>query len=198
MKTLIKLFLIAGLLQPLLARAGYGTNDFFVTLEPDSTNLIPGALEAAATSIECQPAEKDADGHWGNKIAGLQLSVRFRKSVYQSGEPVYATIVYRNTRKDDIMRTFPVYGGDHDFGFVIKDEDGNRLKDSFVPWKANENPGYNLEWPGGTQYIYESDLKERFGLTNPGTYSVAVYRKLPNGKGVIYLYSSEAKVTIAQ
>jgi len=198
MKTLIKLFLVACLWHPLLTRAGYGNNPFFVTLEPGTTNLIAGAIANARTNIECQPEEKDKEGHWGNKVTGLQLSLRFPKSVYQANEPIDATIIYRNTRQDSLMVCRWVYGGDDDFGFVVRDENGNRLRDSFVPYNTSNIT--SVWWPPGTQYIYQSNLAERFGLTNPGTYSITVYRRLPNTdlKFLEDLYSTAVTITIAE
>lgn len=198
MKTLTTLFLAACLLAPLVARAGYDTNSFFVTLEPGSTNLVPDAIENARNDIKCQLAEQDADGHWGNKIVGLQLSLRFSKSDFQANEPVYATIIYRNTRNDYLLRCYQVYGGDRDFGFLIRDENGNRLRDSSPSQDVSDIS--SVVWPPGTQYIYQSNLTDRFGLSNPGTYSIVVYRRLPNpdGKGDVVLYSTAATITISE
>ena len=195
----MKLLLIACLLAPLLARAGYGTNSFFVTLEPKTTNLFSGAIENARTNIECQPAEQDTGGNWGNKFDGLQLSLRFEKSAYRADEQIIATIIYRNTSDNYAMRCRWAYGGDRDFDFAIRDENGNRLRDSFVPQYFPAVTA--IWWPPGTQYIYQSNLTERFGLSKPGTYSVLVGRRLPSPAGVksvVYLYSAPATITITE
>lgn len=198
MKTLIKLFLIGCLLQPLLTRAGYGDNSFFVTLDPGTTNVTDEALEDARTNIDCQPAGVDKKGHWGGVITGLQLGLSFPKSKFRVDEPVIATIIYRNTRKDYRMPCHWRYGGDLDFGFVIRDANGNRLADSFQPYPAFEKT--NVWWTPGTQYIYQSDLTQRFGLSNPGTYTVEVCRRLPNPayKTEAILFSSKATITISE
>ncbi len=87
--------------------------------EPPTTNAIPAgifvtddgnlfwgqrgkrvlnarAVQAAISSDECQPAEKDPRGNWGEAASGLQLSLRFEKNHYTNGEPVLAAAIIRN------------------------------------------------------------------------------------------------------
>jgi hypothetical protein len=158
------------------AFGGYGTNSFFVTLGERSSVVTPVAIEDAITNVECQPAENDPAGHWGDKIIGEQLSVRFAKDTYQTNEPIIAIIIYRNTRTDHDLNCSWAFGGDLDFQFVVKDKNGKELPDSFVP-PERVSPVVS-EWLPGTQYKYQSNLAKRYGLSKPETYSISVHRRL--------------------
>ncbi len=158
----------------LKANAGYGTNSFFVTLGERQGGPDFEAIELAKTNVECQPADNDPGGHWGERIIGEQLSIRFKKDAFQTNEPVIATIIYRNAGTNDLIHGTP-FGGDLDFRIVITDENGRQLPDSFVPGRTM---GHGSQWHPGTQYKCQSNLTHRFGLSKPGTYSISVHRKL--------------------
>ena len=166
---------IVGITEPVLA--GYDTNSFFVTLnERQGGHPAPEQIESAKTNIECQPAESDPAGHWGERIIGAQLSIRFAKDTYQTNEPIIATIIYRNTRTDRDLNYSWAFGGDLDFQFLIKDKNGKTFPDSFV--RPERVSPVVTRWPPGTQYKYHSNLTKRYGLSEPGTYSISVQRRL--------------------
>jgi hypothetical protein len=143
--------------------------------------------------MECQPAEDDPSGHWGAVVCGRELSIRFNENIFQSNEPIVATIIYRNVGTNVLNNDSP-YGGDLDFQFVIQDKDGNQLTDSFT---SGRTTGHGLPWIPGTQYKYKSNVTKRYGLSKAGTYSISVHRKLPNrGGGWLDLSSGTATITI--
>jgi len=196
MKNHLKTFFIVCVIMATKAVfAGYGTNSFFVTVEDGC--WTPEKLEIAATNAECQPAQNDLAGHWGKEIVGEQLSIRFEKSAFQSNEPVVATIIYRHSGTNDNLNYNRGFGGDLDFQFIIKDENGNELPDSFIPPKRISPSG--SRWPPGTQYKFVCDLTKRYGLSQPSKYSIYVRRKLSilDEKGNrINLLSSTATIKI--
>jgi|SRR5208282_34015 len=196
MKIHSKLFLIASILAVTqTVFAGYGTNSFFVTAD-GMWWWTPEKIQAAKTNIECQSAENDSAGHWSPIFYGYQLSIRFSKDVFQTNEPVIATIIFRNAGTNT-LNNFTPYGGDLDFKIVIKDENGKELPDSFVPGRTT---GHSSQWPPGTQYKYESNLTKRYGISKPGTYSVIVQRGFlnPNGNGWLVLSSGTATIKIIE
>jgi hypothetical protein len=199
MKKLLKLLLVTSIIATAkIALAGYGTNSFFVTLDPPGSSIVTQeAIENARTNIECQPAENDPAGHWGEKIIGEQLSIRFAKDIFQTNEPVIATIIFRNTRMDRDLNYGFAFGVDLDFQFVVKDENGNSLPDFFIPPERFSH--INTEWLPGTQYKYQSNLTKRYGLSKPGTYSVFVRRKaFRDTNGWVYVSSETATVKIIE
>jgi hypothetical protein len=177
-----------------VALAGYGTNSFFVTLnEWQGGHPNPEEIELAKTNIECQPAENDSAGHWGEKIIGEQLSIRFAKDVFQTNESVIAVIIYRHAGTNDNLNCSWMFGGDLDFQFVVKNEDGNSLPDSFAPLMSSLPT--TRKWLPGTQYKYQSNLTKRYGLSKPGTYSVSVRRKaFKDTNGWVYVSSGAATI----
>lgn len=174
--------------------AGYETNSFFVTPNEWSSVVTPDQIEDAKTNIECQPSENDPNGHWGPIYYGYQLSIRLNKDMFQTNEPVIATIIYRNTGTNVLHHGTP-YGGDLDFQIAILDENGRRLPDSFVPQRTT---GHGSQWQPGTQYKCQSNLTQRYGLIRLGTYSVSVHRRLsnPEANGWINLASGTATIKI--
>lgn len=190
MKLRFKLLVGVGISVAQAALAGYGTNLFFVTLGERSSVVTPEAIEDAKTNIECQPAENDPAGHWGEKIIGEQLSIRFAKDLLLTNESVIATIIYRHAGTNDNLNCSWMFGGDLDFQFVVKDEDGNSLPDSFAPQRSSLPAG--ARWLPGTQYKYQSNLTKRYGLSKPGVYSISVHRRLSirDAKGNLEVLSS--------
>jgi hypothetical protein len=193
----VKLFFIIGTITASrIAFAGYGTNSFFVTLSERSTIVTPEAIADAKTSIECQPTKDDPSGHWGKEITGEQLSIRFADSVFRTNEPVTATIIYRHAGTNDNLNCTWMFGGDLDFRFVVKDESGTTLLDSFEPKRSNLPT--TRKWVPGTQYKYQSNLTKRYGLSKPGTYSVSVHRRIRNfDMKLVDLSSGTATIKIA-
>ncbi|HET7625263.1 MAG TPA: hypothetical protein VFM25_08355 [Verrucomicrobiae bacterium] len=53
-------------------------------------------IKEAEKSPESLPANHNADGHWGEKTNGLQLSLRFPKYIFTNGESVVAIMLMRN------------------------------------------------------------------------------------------------------
>jgi hypothetical protein len=178
-----------------LVFAGFGTNDFFITLYPHRSVPISEAMEDAKTNVVCRPAELDPTGHWGRGEVGAQLSIRFAKDRYETNEPVIATVIYRNTRTDDNLNLTSAFGDERDFQFVIKGEDEMELPDSFVvPERVSS---FSSRWLPGTQYRYESNLTKRYRLSQRGTYSISVRRKIMSEtNGYVYVSSGTAKVKI--
>ena len=84
------------------------TNRFFLNQDGETTLQVPtssgGAaicirpekIEEAEHAIECQPAEQDSQGNWGQSDHGYQISVRFAKQSFVLGEPIIATVIFRN------------------------------------------------------------------------------------------------------
>ncbi|HTV62336.1 MAG TPA: hypothetical protein VMH30_07185, partial [Verrucomicrobiae bacterium] len=165
---------------------------FFITV--NGLRRTAESIEDARTNIECQPAKDDPSGHWGPIIHGYELSIRFKQDIFRTNEPVIATVIDRNAGTNILNHGSP-YGGDLDFSFVIKNEEGDQLIDSFMPTRTT---GQGEGWIPGTQYKYECNLTKRYGLSVPGRYSISVHRRLPNpdGRGAIDLSSGTATIRI--
>ena len=172
--------------------AGYGTNSFFITMD---YRLTPQeSAEIARTNAECQPAIDDPDGHWGPIIYGCELSIRFEKFTFRTNESVIARIIYRNAGTNFLNYGTP-FGGALDFRFRIRDQDGRELADSFKPARTT---GHHGPWPPGTQYKYECNLTERFGLSKPGVYTILVHRRIRGPAGIIDVASGTATIKIVE
>ncbi len=198
MKIDLKAFLMVSVITfSQTAFAGYGTNSFFVTLDERSSVVTHGAIADAKANVDCQPAESDLAGHWGEKIIGEQLSIRFAKDVFQTNEPVIAAIIYRHAGTNDNLNCSWMFGGDLDFQFVVKDKDGNNLPDSFAPQRSSLPT--TRKWLPGTQYKYQSNLTKRYGLSKSGTYSIFVHRKaFHDTNGWVYVSSGAATIEIVE
>lgn len=67
------------------------------------------SISEAQKSLESVPADQDPQGHWGHwgqPMNGFQLSLRFAKDSYTNGEPILATVLFRNVtnRPVDFLR----------------------------------------------------------------------------------------------
>jgi hypothetical protein len=183
---------VIGAFHAATAKAGYGTNSFFVTI--DTWGVTPAAIEQAKTNSECRPAEEDAAGHWGRIAEGYQLSIRFEKETFRSGEPVPAKLIFRNASTNYLLYATP-FGADLDFEIRVVDQNGRRLPDSARPTRTT---GRGTRFVPGTQFEFVSNLMQRYGLAKPGTYSVSVHRKIPklDGTGWTEVVSGTAKIRI--
>jgi hypothetical protein len=81
------------------------TNICYITISPkshneDITKFTAQELVNAATNIECRAAELDPKGHWGEKVEGLQLSLRLSATNYVSGDPIPCVVLLRNTSEE--------------------------------------------------------------------------------------------------
>lgn len=53
-------------------------------------------IQSAQTNGECQIAEQDINGNWGSPVAGLQLSLRFKTTIFTNKAPIVGIILLRN------------------------------------------------------------------------------------------------------
>ena len=130
------------------------------------------------------PAEADLSGNWGFSSEGFQLSLRFEKPVFLTGEPIIATLIVRNVsggaRADSIAlpdRT----------DFVVTNEKDEPLKriDIFRPNPTEKEErlratfkGFSLQLEADEQWKYKMVLTDIFDLRRPGTYYVRAMRRI--------------------
>ena len=193
MKTsLLYILLVGAIVSPFTLKAGYGTNSFFVTVT--GLGLTPENLEAARTSIECQPAENDLAGNWGAVTEGYQLSLRVNKESFYTNEPVLVTIIFRNASTNFLPYAEPS-GSDLDFSILVADQNGRQLPDAA---DVDRTTGHSVRFIPGTQHKFQLDLRKRFEFSKPGVYSVTVRRKIPqqNGVGWTEVNSKPAKIMV--
>jgi hypothetical protein len=172
------------------------TNHFFLTDEGEGfTTSYPGigivlkpeALEKARHAKESQPAEEDPEGNWGKPTDGLQVSVRFDKASFAAGEPIAATIIFRNLTNHPV--TVPLFLQDYRSELVVTDENGRPLeaKDSIAERKLVQE-GKLSDFQRKLRHILNNPktwsltphcqhkcavaLHELFDLSQPGQYQV--------------------------
>jgi hypothetical protein len=171
------------------------TNHFFLTEGSDFIMSIPGigdvvnpeVVEKARHAKECQPAEEDPEGNWGKPTDGLQVSIRFDKASFAAGEPILATIIFRNLTNHPM--TVPLFLQDYRSELVVTDENGKPLetRDSmeerrlFEEGKISDfqrklrhilnNPKSSYLIPH-CQHKCQVELDKLFDPTQPGRYRV--------------------------
>jgi hypothetical protein len=82
--------------------------EVFITYAIHETTGTPQAaqVEAAAHAKESRPADNDPEGNWSAPINGVQLSIRFEKTVFRLGEPIMTHVIFRNIGDVPLKRTF--------------------------------------------------------------------------------------------
>jgi len=127
----------------------------------------PRNLEEMQESL---PAKDFPEGNWGTTNNGIQMSIRFNKTLYTNGEPITATILARNVTTNRI--SYPVCtisGRDGPINFLVLTEKGEAMKTKeFFPAICSSSIAYLwLE----TQRKFVENVDGQFDLTN-GTYIV--------------------------
>jgi hypothetical protein len=155
-----------------------GTNSLFLT--DDGFLRIDGAqkVEEAKNTRESLPAEQFPEGNWGPVTNGFQLSLRFEKTNFVSGEAIMAVLLLRNTSTNLLKyRIATVAGMDGPIGFVVSDAAG-----VISPISAGQITiisSSELALAPSTQRKYVEQLDKRFPLNKPGSYTV--YARLGTG-----------------
>jgi hypothetical protein len=124
----------------------------------------PQNIEEARTQRECLPAELFPEGNWGVPQDGLQLSIRFEKQSYLSGEPVLATILLRNITNRTQVLAITVGSGPagNPVGINAIDQSGK-----VIAQKTNEISivsGRPLQIFPGTQRKFQEDVSSIYFL----------------------------------
>jgi hypothetical protein len=182
------------------ARSDADTNEVFLPVDPrvyTSKTAEAAATktqtEAAKSLSESRPAKLDPEGHWGEVISGLQMSIRFDKTIAKPGEAVTVTVILRNTTTNPITVFSPTQAS---IGLVVANERKEVLPTPKASWTVS-GP-MNLLLPGHRQFLYRFKLGEHINLTSEGVYSVYAKRRTPEraGGGPSSLRSASATIRI--
>ena len=169
-------------------KSSYPTDDgLLAEYDPVSQKrfIPPEAFEAARLRPECQPAERDPAGNWGERVDGFQISLRFATNVFIAGDSIVADLYLRNVSSRNLQYVIPVpdkylrakvY---RDRTMILsRDElrrDGSfdsRVRDLIQQRRASLLFAH-------TQYKITLDLSEMYDLTIPGRYSIRAGRLVP-------------------
>jgi hypothetical protein len=124
---------------------------------------------------EVLPSTEDRDGHWGLVTNGLQLSLRFRRSEYQIGEPVRAVMILRNLDSTNHALWIPAASGAR-WAFTVRY--GTNREITIRPKVKSEYdngtppPGSPLVLEPLTEWWGTVDFSSVLDLTKAGQYSV--------------------------
>jgi hypothetical protein len=147
-------------------------------------------------------APRDVEGHWGAPADGLQVSVRFHRHEFASGEPTEAMILVRNL-SSEIREISTGGGGETDFQYIVhygtnthtwaEPPSTGRYEDIFPSRKG----GWIRTEPH-SEFAVFVNLKRFFDLSRPGEYSIEVHRPtmLQNGQGMTNVLSGTATFRI--
>lgn len=112
---------------------------------------------------------------WGNDQEGFQLGLYIEKTSVQTGEPIVATVVARNT--SDVARRLPILlFPNTPYHFIVTRDRAEivRLPENPKLGKfVNESIGPNVSVTNQVR------LDSQFDLTKPGTYVVTALRSIP-------------------
>ncbi|MBI3875189.1 MAG: hypothetical protein HY300_04360 [Verrucomicrobia bacterium] len=151
-------------------------------------------INEASQLKENRPAEFDIEGNWGMIAEGLQMSLRFDKNVYSSGEPIFASVIIRNVNADKIICT------DNDPSFIdyiiLKGRSSLTKNIKIKPSIENYSRG-NVWLRPGVQKMFHEQLN-KYGITEPGEYVVTAQHELPDASNArsFILKSGNALFTI--
>jgi hypothetical protein len=122
---------------------------------------------------ESLPAKDFPEGNWGEIANGIQLSLRFTKTIYTNGEPIEAIVLLRNVTNQIIKLNFyrDVDLLDGAAVFQIISETGEIIPEHFPSASVVEGGNFATCPPPGTQQRYVEHLNLGYELTN-GMYTV--------------------------
>lgn len=141
------------------------TNYVFLTSHP------VGRFNPTNEPALSRPAKDDSAGNWGAVSNSMQVSVRFAKKSFRSGEPVVATVLVRNTG-EEAVEFFTTLNPNYDF-VVVLEYNGHELAPKRNLPRAG-GAGRTLTLYSKTQHKHEINLDDRFDLTAKGSYSIRI------------------------
>jgi hypothetical protein len=186
-------FLVLILWQTAFSSMADETNRFFYTYEkyesPSEGVVNPNTAEEAKRSRESLPVNDFPEGNWGQPFHGIQLSLRFEKTIYTNGEPITAILLARNVTNHYMSVAGSIKtGGNGPIDFIMTDDGGHKLSSMWenVASSVSANPGISI--PTQAQRKFYERLDKIYDLTN-GTYLVQaslgyplVKKRSPEGK----------------
>jgi hypothetical protein len=117
------------------------------------------------------PAELFPEGNWGAPQNGFQLSIRFEKQNYVSGEPVVATILLRNVTNSLVKYTaMTMTSQSSPIGLIVADEKGKLTpvnSDDVIVSSVRDVTLYP-----GTQNKFEERLDTMYNLQTNQNFTV--------------------------
>lgn len=161
----------------------YPTDDGHLLMGLPSSTMMLEKVAAARQNKECLPAENFPEGNWGRSNLGYQVSLRFTKPVFKSGDPITATVLVRNVTNrvldhHDIHN--PMGGPVH---FSITTADGKEVPER--PYQPGYVSGssFSPQIAVGTQRKYDMKLNWGFDLPS-GSYKVQAFILVRSFDGV--------------
>jgi len=121
------------------------------------------------------PAIRDPKGNWGEISEGLQLSIRFEKASFKSGEPIVGSVLVRNTSEKPLWYS-DFYGVGIDSvvcEFLVLDESKQAVpRNQTSPFGMIDGSSKSMEINVGTQRKYPIRIDQRFKINAPGKYFI--------------------------
>jgi len=161
------------------------------------TVVAVNKIEEAKRSTESRPADEDPEGHWGPVTNGLQLSIRFEKTKYVTGEPITAILLIRNVsdKQESYPRAFIGKQPSPIEVTVLKGDKQLELKDKngLLVVSATE-----VSLHPQSQHKYEVKLDHFFDLSQVGEYDVQAHLDMlvPGQREKHKLVSGRATIAI--
>jgi hypothetical protein len=178
-----------------------------VFIESNHVRMIDPVKIAEARKLpECQPAELDPAGNWGEVCEGFQMSSRLSKTNFTTNEPVVVTTLIRNvtdlelwfTQGPPMPPTLTVVRGQEQLPRKEDLEDLTPVERSLRA--VIRSPHFCSVHPG-TQRRETVRLDQMFDLSVPGEYTVSAKRripKLPGQEGYTEVVSGTARFRIIE
>jgi hypothetical protein len=142
-------------------------------------NTIVQGSEQFKDPDEMLRAEDDGSGNWGEGLDGLQMSIRTRKTTFEIGEPIIATILLRNSSSKAL--TLSGSGSWKLLNITIIDDAKSKVPSSLAMAAARGTSGGGIrfvELPARSQFKYQIRLDRNFVLDRPGSYVMYVRRRI--------------------
>jgi hypothetical protein len=192
MKSILTITLLAVLAVRLSAAESQRFITYSLDIEIENSERSGGDYRPSEVYHEPEslPADQDPAGNWGEPSGGLQLSIRFDKEKYAPGEPIFITVLLRNTTEAEISTLIhgELLGADLEVlnssgeSMMTRAEAQSKSAFSRSLQKLVQNPGV-IPIPAGYQRRRVVDLSRIYSL-EPGRYSVTAARSFhhsPNG-----------------
>jgi hypothetical protein len=119
-------------------------------------------INEAEKSPESRPAEQDMEGHWGEVMQGLQISLRFEKQIFTNGEHIDAIVLIRNVTNQPAVYIRSTQVLAFKDGKVLKRKDDDGIISISAPLEVNLFPQ--------TQKKNLVRIDQIYDLTNNGEY----------------------------
>ncbi len=167
----------------------YVTDDGGTTFFDSKTEQFgfkPEKIEEARNLPECQPSERDPDGHWGIPVEGFQMSIRLKDYDCFLGELISGRVFVRNISRGVLQYAVPI---PDQFmiiemkkeGIQLKSRDSVSTEDSFLSRVTKTIKGGHVRTLRPfSQHEFEIQLTDFYDLSMPGRYSVRVGRRIPD------------------